>query len=72
MRYLSTRGGMPPQRFTDILLDVRGADEGADILRTAIAPDWDEIGKLAAIATLRTVLNFFLQREMEHAQRAMR
>ena len=44
----------------------------ADILRTAIAPDWDEIGQLAAIATLRTVLNFFLQREMEHAQRAMR
>lgn len=41
----------------------------ADILRTAIAPGWDEIGKLAAIAALRTVLNFFLQREMEHAAR---
>lgn len=41
----------------------------ADILRTAIAPGWDEIGKLAAIATLRTVLNFFLQREMEQARR---
>lgn len=40
----------------------------ADILRTAIAPGWDEIGKLAAIAALRTVLNFFLQREMEHAR----
>ena len=37
----------------------------ADILRTAIAPSWDEIGKLAAIATLRTLLNFFLQREIE-------
>ena len=32
----------------------------ADILRTAIAPGWEEIGKLAAIAALRTVLNFFL------------
>ena len=41
----------------------------ADILRTAIAPGWDEIGKLAAIAALRTVLNFFLQREMEAARR---
>ncbi|MBW6398715.1 DUF1622 domain-containing protein [Roseomonas sp. HJA6] len=40
----------------------------ADILRTAIAPGWDEIGKLAAIAALRTVLNFFLQREMEQAR----
>jgi uncharacterized membrane protein len=37
----------------------------ADILRTAIAPGWDEIGKLAAIAALRTALNFFLQREIE-------
>ena len=41
----------------------------ADILRTAIAPGWDEIGKLAAIAALRTVLNFFLQREMEQLHR---
>lgn len=41
----------------------------ADILRTAIAPGWDEIGKLAAIAALRTVLNYFLQREMEQARR---
>ncbi|WP_328774596.1 DUF1622 domain-containing protein [Deinococcus aquaedulcis] len=37
----------------------------ADILRTAIAPSWDDIGKLAAIAALRTLLNFFLQREMD-------
>ncbi|WP_231881553.1 DUF1622 domain-containing protein [Deinococcus puniceus] len=37
----------------------------ADILRTAIAPTWDEIGKLAAIATLRTLLNYFLQREID-------
>lgn len=37
---------------------------GADILSTAIAPSWDQIGKLAAIAVIRTVLNFFLGREM--------
>lgn len=37
---------------------------GADILRTAIAPTWDEIGKLAAIAALRTLLNYFLEREI--------
>ena len=37
----------------------------ADILRTAVAPTWDEIGKLAAIVVLRTVLNFFLQKEIE-------
>ena len=32
----------------------------ADILKTAVAPTWDEIGQLAAIAVLRTALNFFL------------
>ena len=38
---------------------------GSDILSTAIRPDWDEIGKLAAIAVIRTGLNYFLTREME-------
>ncbi|NJC25264.1 DUF1622 domain-containing protein [Neolewinella antarctica] len=37
----------------------------ADILGTAIAPDWDSIGKLGAIAVIRTVLNYFLTKEME-------
>ncbi|MCI5126218.1 MAG: DUF1622 domain-containing protein [Candidatus Electrothrix sp. AR5] len=37
---------------------------GADILSTAVAPSWDQIGKLGAIAVIRTVLNFFLMREM--------
>ena len=37
----------------------------ADILVTAVAPSWEEIGKLAAIAAIRTLLNFFLSREMK-------
>jgi uncharacterized membrane protein len=37
----------------------------ADIVETAIAPTWDEIGKLAAIAAIRTFLTFFLDRDME-------
>ena len=37
---------------------------GADILSTAIAPSWDQIGKLGAIAIIRTALNYFLMREM--------
>lgn len=36
----------------------------ADILRTAVAPTWDDIGKLAAIAAIRTVLNYFLEKEL--------
>ena len=41
----------------------------ADILRTAVAPTWNEIGQLAAIVVLRTVLNYFLQQEIDKAQR---
>ena len=40
----------------------------ADILRTAVAPTWNEIGQLAAIAVLRTALNFFLQQEIDKAE----
>ncbi len=36
----------------------------ADIIETSIAPDWQDIGKLAAIAAIRTFLNFFLERDL--------
>ncbi len=36
-----------------------------DILRTAIAPTFEEIGQLAAVAAIRTALNFFLGREIK-------
>ncbi len=34
----------------------------ADILGTAVAPSWDQIGRLAVIALVRTFLNYFLSR----------
>lgn len=37
----------------------------ADIVRTAISPSWNDIGQLAAIATIRTVLNYFLEKDIE-------
>jgi uncharacterized membrane protein len=37
----------------------------ADIVRTAIAPTWDDIGHLGAIALIRTILNYFLERDMQ-------
>lgn len=37
----------------------------ADIAETVIAPTWDDIGKLAAIAAIRTILNLFLERDLE-------
>lgn len=41
----------------------------ADILKTAVAPTWDDVGKVAAIIALRTMLNFFLAREIAAAER---
>ena len=38
---------------------------GADILGTAISPSWDQIGKLGAVAVIRTGLNYFLSMEMK-------
>lgn len=45
----------------------------ADILRTAVAPTWNDIGKLAVIAIVRTMLNYFLAKDIvafEQAQAA--
>ena len=43
-----------------------------DIVHTAIAPTWDEIGKLAAVAVIRTFLTYFLDRDMEAERRLER
>lgn len=37
----------------------------SDIVETSIAPSWADIGKLAAIAAIRTFLNYFLDKDME-------
>jgi uncharacterized membrane protein len=38
---------------------------GADILGTAVAPTFAEVELLAAIVVIRTVLNYFLSKEIE-------
>lgn len=38
---------------------------GADVLATAVAPSWNDIGQLAAIAVIRTALNYFLAKELK-------
>jgi uncharacterized membrane protein len=37
----------------------------ADVVRTAISPSWHDIGQLAAIAVIRTFLNYFLDRDLD-------
>ncbi len=40
----------------------------SDVLRTAVAPTLREIGELAAVAAIRTALNYFLAREIKEEQ----
>jgi hypothetical protein len=36
----------------------------ADIIETSITTSWEALGRLAAIAVIRTFLNFFLERDL--------
>ena len=36
----------------------------ADIVRSVISPTWNDIGQLAAIAAIRTFLNYFLEKDL--------
>jgi uncharacterized membrane protein len=40
----------------------------ADIITSVISPSWEDIGELAAIAVIRTFLNYFLERDLENAE----
>lgn len=40
---------------------------GADILNTTVAPTFEALAKLGAIALIRTFLNYFLSKELEES-----
>ena len=42
----------------------------ADIVRSVIAPTWEDLGFLAAIAAIRTFLNYFLEKDIDEARSA--
>ena len=54
-------------RFLTLALEFQLA---ADVLATAVAPSWTQIGKLGAIAVIRTALNYFLAREIKEEEEA--
>ena len=43
----------------------------ADIIESSLATkwEWDEIGRLASVAVIRTFLNFFLERDLAEMER---
>jgi uncharacterized membrane protein len=57
-----TKARLALSRFLALGLEFQLA---ADIIGTAVAPGWTQIGKLASIAVIRTGLNYFLAREVK-------
>ena len=53
-------------RFLAMALEFQLA---ADLLGTTVAPSWDQLGRVAAIAVIRTFLNYFLAREIGNEER---
>jgi uncharacterized membrane protein len=41
----------------------------ADIVATSFSPTWDDLGRLAVVALVRTFLSYFLDREIEQRAR---
>lgn len=65
-RYVAVRLGLG--RYLALGLEFQLA---SDVLRTAVAPTLREIAELAAVATIRTALNFFLSREIKEEQQQL-
>ncbi len=51
-------------RYTRWLVAALTFQLAADILESSISPDWQSVGRLAAIAAIRTFLNYFLERDI--------
>lgn len=66
---LFRRGGLHPRKiiwlhFSSWLLLGLEFELASDIIRSILAPTWLEIGRLAAIAAIRTLLSYFLGRDI--------
>jgi uncharacterized membrane protein len=71
LRALWATGDMGPQlrdaylRYGRWLIAGLTFQLAADIIETSLAPNWEEIGRLGAIAVIRTFLSYFLDRDMK-------
>jgi len=52
------------QRYAHWLIAGLTFQLAADIIKTTIAPSWEDIGQVAAIAVIRTFLEYFLMRDL--------
>lgn len=44
----------------------------ADVIETSITSGWDAVGRIAAIAVIRTFLNYFLERDLDEVRTRQR
>jgi uncharacterized membrane protein len=56
------------RRFGTWLLLGLEFELAADIIGSVLSPTWKDIGELAAIAVIRTFLNYFLEHDLEKAE----
>jgi len=77
--YLLALIGVRPVTYEQVRLQLARAialgiefQLASDVLGTAVSPTFEQIGRLAAIAGIRTLLNYFLAQEIERAERMQR
>jgi uncharacterized membrane protein len=51
-------------RFAQWLIAGLAFQLAADVVNTTVAPNWNQVGHLAAIAVIRTFLTYFLDHDM--------
>src|SRR5262245_30309290 len=56
------------RRFGMWLLLALEFELAADIVTSVVAPTWKDLGQLAAIAVIRTFLNYFLEKDVSEAE----
>jgi uncharacterized membrane protein len=56
-------------RYAHILVAGLTFQLAADIVGTTVAPTWEEVGRLASVAGIRTFLSYFLDREVASRER---
>jgi uncharacterized membrane protein len=56
------------RRFGMWLLLALEFELAADIVTSVVAPTWPDLGRLGAIAVIRTFLNYFLERDVAEAE----
>jgi uncharacterized membrane protein len=55
-------------RYSRWLVAALTVQLAADIVESSISHGWEDVGRLAAVAAIRTFLNYFLDRDVENAR----